>query len=138
MLRTVRTAFLAAALAAVVPASEANADACDNATGGQAGLDECYAKVAKKADAELNKLYKEIEARLTDDPDTRKLLVTAQRAWIGFRDAECALRGSGDGSVAPMNYAICQASLTEDRIADFKDDLDCAEGDVTCVIPAAN
>lgn len=125
-------------VAATAPLSDAMADACDNAGGGQAGLNECYGKVFKKADAELNKRYKEIESRLADDADTKKQLITAQRAWVAYRDAECGFRASGGGSVAPMTYLICQTDLTHSRIQDFRNFLNCEEGDLTCPVPAAN
>lgn len=125
-------------VAAMVPLSNAVADECDNVSGGQAGLNECYGNLFKKADAELNKLYKEIEGRLKDDPDTMKNLVAAQRAWVTFRDAECDLQTSGGGSIQGMNYPICQTSLTGARIENFKNYLKCEEGDTMCPIPPAN
>ena len=64
------------------------AEACDP-NGSQADLTECYGNAYKASDAELNALYKQIEGRLKDDEATTKLLVTAQRAWLAFRDAEC-------------------------------------------------
>lgn len=127
------------AAAAANPTS-ARADDCDNAPGGQAGLSECYGKAFKASDAELNKLYKEIEARLKDNPDSTKLLVTAQRAWVAFRDAECAFQSSAvsGGSAAPMIQAICLDGRTKSRIEDFKTYLSCEEGDLSCPVPAAN
>jgi uncharacterized protein YecT (DUF1311 family) len=134
--------ILAATLttAAIAIPTGATADECDNAQGGQAGLDECYDKVFKKSDAELNKLYKEIEARLKDDPDTKKLLVTAQRSWVAFRDTECDFQASGSsgGSVAPMIYSMCLDGLTKRRIEDFGGYLQCEEGDLSCPVPVAN
>lgn len=135
-------AIFAASLATAVIAipTGATADECDNAQGGQAGLNECYDKLFKKSDVELNKLYKEIEARLKDDPDTKKLLVTAQRSWVAFRDAECNFQASGSsgGSVAPMIYSMCLDGLTKSRIDDLKGYLQCEEGDLSCPVPAAN
>lgn len=139
MSRTFKRTILVAALA-VMPVSAANADDCDNAQGGQAGLNECYANVFKKSDAELNKLYKEIEGRLKSNPDTTKLLITSQRAWVAFRDAECNFQSGGvsGGSAAPMIYSMCLDGLTQSRIEDFKGYLSCEEGDMSCPVPAAN
>ncbi|SFU23045.1 lysozyme inhibitor LprI family protein [Mesorhizobium sp. YR577] len=135
-----KNVFFAAVLgtAATAPLSGVIADECDNVGGGQAGLNECYGKVFKKADAELNKLYKEIEGRLKDDPDTQKNLVAAQRAWVSYRNAECDLQTSGGGSIVGTTYPICQTGLTQSRIEDFKNYLKCEEGDMSCPIPAAN
>lgn len=125
-------------LAVLAPLSAANADDCDKATGGQAGLNECYGNVFKKTDAELNKLYKEIEARLKDDADTTKRLVTAQKAWVAYRDGECDFQTAGDGSDVGMAYPICQTAITQSRIEDFKGYLKCEEGDMNCPVPTAN
>ena len=55
----------------------------------QAELDDCFGKSYKASDAQLNALHKQIEGRLKDDVATTRLLVTAQKAWLAFRDAEC-------------------------------------------------
>lgn len=93
----------------------------------------------KAADAELNKLYGEIERRLKDVSDTMKGLVAAQRAWIAFRDAECKFAASGvqGGSAYPTIYSTCLAELTQKRVDDFKRLLRCQEGDLSCPVPPA-
>lgn len=113
------------------------ADNCASAET-QAALDQCYGNAWKVSDKELNTLYRRIEARLKDDPDATKRLVSAQKAWLAFRDAECgfATSKSEDGSAYPMLQAICLMGLTEKRIADFKVYLSCQEGDMTCPVPA--
>ena len=89
---------------AAVPLSIAHAEDCRNAMT-QSELNDCAYEAYRKSDAELNALYKQITSRLKDDPKQAQLLVTAQRAWIAFRDAECAFvalhRGISlpDGSV---------------------------------------
>jgi len=130
---------LLAVAAAIAGPTSARAEDCDNAQGGQAGLDECYGKAFKASDAELNKLYKEIQGRLKDDPDTTKLLVATQRAWVGFRDAECDFQASAvsGGSAAPMIRSMCLDGQTRSRIEDFKTYLNCEEGDMSCPVPAA-
>lgn len=76
---------------------------CANASN-QATMNQCAAQENKAADKELNTVYQQITARLKDNPDGKKLLVSAQRAWIGFRDAECKFSASGvaGGSVYPL------------------------------------
>ena len=66
------------------------AGACDSPDLSQAELNECYGNAYKRADAELNVLYRQITARLKDDKATTKLLVAAQRAWV----AECDISTS--------------------------------------------
>lgn len=127
------------AIAVVAGPTSAKAEECDNVQG-QADLNECYGKAFKASDAELNKLYKEIVARLKDDPDTAKLLVTTQRAWVAFRDAECNFQASAvsGGTAAPMIHSMCLDGQTKSRIEDFKTYLNCEEGDMSCPVPAAN
>jgi uncharacterized protein YecT (DUF1311 family) len=125
------------AVLAAFPISMAHAAGCADAQD-QATLNVCAAKAYKASDGELNKLFKQIRQRLKDDADKTKLLVDAQKAWIGFRDAECAFSSSGvsGGSAYPMVHAMCLDSLTRKRIADFKADLNCQEGDLSCAVPA--
>lgn len=129
---------VAATFAIAMPAHGQD-DVCANAQRGQAGLNECYDKVFKTSDAELNKLYREIEVRLKSNPETTKLLVTAQRAWIAFRDAECGFQSSAstDGSVGPMIHAMCLDTQTKGWIEEFKSYLKCEEGDLSCPVPPA-
>lgn len=112
------------------------ADSCANVTT-QAQMNECAAADFKKADADLNAAYKKAQARLEGQDDQKKRLQTAQRAWIAFRDAECAFAGGQGGSVSPMNDMMCQTRLTEVRSADLTKYLECPEGDITCPLPVS-
>jgi uncharacterized protein YecT (DUF1311 family) len=87
--------------------------ACEQTAQTQSELTACAAEGAKAADQKLNKAYRDL-LRYVDGADTAKL-VTAQRAWIAFRDADCAFWGAGDGSIAPMNLANCLAELSNKR-----------------------
>lgn len=91
----------------------------------------------KTADAELNTLYKDIQRRLADNSDMLRLLTSAQRAWIAFRDAECGFSSAEvqGGSAYPQVVAACRAGLTQRRIEDFKAYLNCEEGDLGCPVP---
>ncbi|CAH0265561.1 DUF1311 domain-containing protein [Pseudomonas mediterranea] len=116
----------------------AQADDCANATT-QGDMNQCAAQEKKAADNELNSLYKQITARLKDNPETKQSLVKAQRAWIGFRDAECNFSASGveGGSVYPLIYSNCITALTKARVETFKTYLKCKEGDLSCPVPEA-
>jgi uncharacterized protein YecT (DUF1311 family) len=94
----------------------------------------------KQTDKKLNELYKQIEARLTDDADTKKLLVQAQRDWVKFRDAECNFQtaGAAGGSMMPMLVAQCMDNLTQFRVKNFERYLNCEESDLSCPVPAPN
>ncbi|CCV08711.1 conserved exported hypothetical protein [Mesorhizobium metallidurans STM 2683] len=115
------------------------ADDCANAMD-QATMNECAGKSFAAADKKLNDAYKQIESRLKDDAASKKLLVDAQRAWVGFRDAECNFQGGPRdmaGSMYPMVVAGCQEALTDSRLKDFEGYLNCQEGDTSCPVPAA-
>ena len=123
------------ALTPLLLSAAVQADDCANAST-QSAMNECAGKQYKQADSQLNALYKQINSRLQDSPDSKKRLVSAQRAWVAFRDAECSFAASGveGGSVYPMIYSGCLAELTEKRVAAFKNYLDCQEGDLSCPV----
>lgn len=134
-------ALCAAALGVVAaaPLSSVYAADCANAQD-QATMNECAGNAFKTSDDELNKLYKQIRSRLKDDPDTTKLLVAAQRAWVAYRDAECNFQSSKvlGGSVYPMIAAMCLTGETQHRVAAFKSYLQCTDDDMSCPVPGAN
>lgn len=127
---------LAAGLA-ILMMPNAHADDCMDKATAQVEMDACAVKAFKASDAELNKLYRQIEHRLSDSDAARKQLVAAQRAWVAFRDAECAFASSAveGGSVYPMISTMCLDDLTRKRIADFNQYLHCQEGDLSCPVP---
>lgn len=49
-------------------------------------------------------------------------LLVAQRAWIAFRDADCAAAGSswGSGSMRHIEYAACMLGHTSARVLDLR------------------
>lgn len=51
-----------------------------------------------------------------------KELLTAQRAWIIYRDAHCASEGfrAAGGSLQPLLVSTCKTDLTQDRTAALK------------------
>jgi uncharacterized protein YecT (DUF1311 family) len=109
---------------------------CDNASD-QATMNQCAAQQNAAADKELNTLYQQITSRLKSNPDSKKQLVGAQRAWVTFRDAECKFSASGveGGSVYPLIYSNCTTELTKARVQTFKNYLKCQEGDMSCPVP---
>ena len=114
------------------------AHAYDCADQTQPGLDVCADAAFKKADAGLNGAYKDILKRLKDDSAKTKLLVTAQKAWLSFRDAECAFSAAGvtGGSIYPMVVSLCLERVTKERTEDLSVYLKCEEGDTECPVPA--
>jgi uncharacterized protein YecT (DUF1311 family) len=130
--------ILGTALALLIAGTAKAADDCDNASD-QTTMDVCASEAFKKSDKQLNDLYKQIGTRLKDDAGKTKLLVTAQRAWVTFRDAECAFSASGvtGASVYPMIHSMCLDGLTQTRTKDLQTYLACEEGDLSCPVPSA-
>lgn len=130
--------MLAAATALAMPALAHAQDDCADADS-QAAMNACFNASLERSDKQLNKLYKQLEARLSDDAQTKKLLVQAQREWVKYRDAECSFQtaGAAGGSVVPALVAMCMDNLTQSRVADFEDYLNCEEGDLSCPVPPA-
>ncbi|SFO69784.1 Uncharacterized conserved protein YecT, DUF1311 family [Mesorhizobium sp. NFR06] len=124
--------LFAATLLLAAPAAHAAAIDCAAAST-QADLATCTAKDAVSADAALNAVYKALAARLA--PADLERLRDAQRAWIPFRDKECAFRTRpySDGTVYSSLVGVCKAELTKARLVQLQHQLQCPEGDLSCV-----
>ena len=79
-------------------------------------MNRCARAEYDQVDAELNQRYQAVKNSLS--VDKQDVLVTAGRAWIEFRDANCEfvqMQFEG-GSIQPMVYLGCLTQLTQDRI----------------------
>lgn len=99
---------------------------CVGGEGTQLAMNLCADATYKEADAELNRVYKEIRANYKDDKLFLKKLKTAQLAWIKLRDADFALEyphsedSSYYGSAFPMCANSYKANLTLQRVEFLK------------------
>ena len=87
----------------------------------QYAMNRCAAEEFQKADAELNKIYRQL---VTDAGPAEKVkLRAAQLAWIKFRDAHGDYEAFGNtgGSIYPMVYSFCLAEVTRERTRQFKE-----------------
>ncbi|TIP34814.1 MAG: DUF1311 domain-containing protein, partial [Mesorhizobium sp.] len=102
-----RRLLLPACLVLLATAPAARAQECDRNDDSQSMLNICADADYQAADAKLNDAYKNIVSH--NDQASNKLLQTAQRAWIAFRDAECAYdtADSQGGSIHPMELSQC-------------------------------
>jgi uncharacterized protein YecT (DUF1311 family) len=100
----------------------------------QGAMTMCAGAAAKAADGDLNKTYDTLIARI-DDKHTIALLRDAEKAWIAYRDKECGFETSltVGGSIHPMVVAQCLETLTRARQKELQRQLDCQEGDMSCV-----
>ncbi|MCA8292578.1 lysozyme inhibitor LprI family protein [Burkholderia sp. AU30198] len=104
----------------------------------QRAMNECASRGYARADAELNRRYRALQRRLKGDRDGARKLTEAQRAWIAFRDTECAFQtiGVAGGSAEPLARAACLEETTQSRSAALQRYLDCREGDTNCPVAA--
>jgi len=94
----------------------------------QHDMNQCAAREANEADADLNMIWREVLAHYqradggAGSAEGVKRLRAAQRAWIAFRDAECAVAGyeALGGSLEPMLVSGCNAELTRRRAAELR------------------
>jgi uncharacterized protein YecT (DUF1311 family) len=93
--------------------------ACMDESGGvTVNMLDCTGSETEQQDARLNQNYKAAMQALTPAQQTQ--LRDAQRLWIKFRDAECALLGSlTGGSIDRINSASCFMDMTKQRADDL-------------------
>jgi uncharacterized protein YecT (DUF1311 family) len=76
---------------------------------------ECFERLFARADSELNSAYSKVRSQLgrTD----RQTLLQTQRAWLRYRDGQCALESSMNrgGTLEITSEVACKARLTRDR-----------------------
>jgi uncharacterized protein YecT (DUF1311 family) len=95
----------------------------------QMAINRCAAEAYRRADLEMNRLWKlaVADAKQSDkdrrpiSSDTRpsyfSALLEGQRAWLKYRDAHCVSEGysARGGSMEPMLVATCKERLTKER-----------------------
>jgi uncharacterized protein YecT (DUF1311 family) len=127
-----RLGALALVLLAALPAW-AQVPACATAQT-QTDMNACAAREYQKHDAAMNQLYQQLLGKLKD-PQQKALLVEAERAWVAYRDKQCAFQTSGTvgGSIHPMIEANCLDEKTNVHTAELSRQLNCQDGDPSCV-----
>lgn len=98
----------------------------------QATMNACADRVLRESDARLNRVYWSLTDKVTDEGRDR--LRSAERAWISYRDKQCAFETAGmeGGSAYPMLLAACRDELTRTQADRLARQLDCEEGDLSC------
>jgi uncharacterized protein YecT (DUF1311 family) len=93
---------------------------CENAPS-QYEADECAHKEYVAADAELNKVYNQLAAKL-DDQEQRAQLKAAELAWIKYRDSNCEFEGLfyKGGTMRPMIESFCKTDVTKARTTELR------------------
>ncbi len=102
--------------------------------GNTPAMTDCADDSYQKADAKLNKLYKNIVKKIS--PTQLAEFKTAQNFWIKFKESECNFQSGvneeGHGSIANMIYIMCEESLTLERVKALEYYTKCQEGDLSC------
>jgi uncharacterized protein YecT (DUF1311 family) len=86
---------------------------------------DCAGKEYKQADAELNAVYKELMATLSDK-EHQASLRSAQQAWLKYRDANCefdAFENRG-GTIYPVVYTSCLTAMTRARTKELREQME--------------
>jgi len=95
----------------------------------EVGMKMCEGQTYEAADKILNATYQKIVVPLqkssdAGDRETLKRLVTAEKAWITFRDAECSYEGTPDlgGSNEGLDILGCEVDTTIARIKSLRNE----------------
>ena len=100
----------------------------------QMELNQCAGANDQAADAALNKLYRQLMADQTDAASKARL-TDAERAWIAYRDKECAYEvgpQQDGGSIWPMEMSNCLEAVTAARLAELTKLRGCTAGVSAC------
>ncbi len=113
-------AFIAAAAlsGAAVSAWAGEQGEPGNCTGSTPEMVECLMAQHAHWDKELTIAYQ--EAMRNAPPAQKKELREAERAWIKYRDANCAYYAAGEGTIARIDAAACLRDMTERRALELK------------------
>lgn len=90
-------------------------------------MNQCARKEYEAADAELNKVYNRLAAKLEEEQRTQ--LKTAELAWIKYRDTNCDFEGAfyKGGTIRPMVQSYCLARMSNERTAELKQQIETYE-----------
>lgn len=100
----------------------------------QAEMHRCADQHLRKENAEMAKTVQEL-LKETDEDD-RKYVTDAQAAWQAYADKECFSRIGGSpnrgGTIWPTLHLQCHVGLTQQRIKDLKEQVECPGGRLNC------
>ena len=100
----------------------------------QMDLNQCAGANYGAADAALNRLCRRLMADQSDTASKQRL-TEAERAWIVYRDKECAFEvgpQKGGGSIWPMEMSNCLEDVTAARLRELTKLRGCTEGVSAC------
>ncbi len=101
--------------------------ACSKQANTQYAMNVCANEEAKRADDELNRIYKLLLTKVRDDALATDKIKAAQKAWIAYRDAYIAAMYPAEdkqaeyGSIFPMEVELLGAKLTRQQTAALRE-----------------
>jgi uncharacterized protein YecT (DUF1311 family) len=107
---------------------------CDPLSQSAGAFHDCYAANLAAANKALAETYAGLMAQKTFYVGSRDGLRDVERAWIAYKDKECAY----EYGAAPSNenywlaHADCEIRVTEQRIRELQDRPSCSGGDSVC------
>jgi uncharacterized protein YecT (DUF1311 family) len=92
---------------------------CMDKASSTVAMSTCIQAETKLQDERLNRVYKQLMAKL--EPAPQKSLRDVQRQWIAYRDANCKLhvQASG-GTMAQLEGGMCVLDMTRERAAELE------------------
>jgi uncharacterized protein YecT (DUF1311 family) len=97
-------------------------------------MNRCAGANLEAADAALNKIYQQVMSQRSDT-SSKEQLKNVERAWIAYRDKECALEvgpQKDGGSIWPMEMSNCLQQMTAARIRELAKLRGCTAGESAC------
>ena len=93
---------------------------CDDAKT-QLDMNFCADKKFQAADAELNRVYKQLMAKAENDPK----LKAAEVSWLKYRDDNCDYESAlyEGGSMRPLIYSSCMERMTKARTDELREQI---------------
>lgn len=112
----------AAAVSAQTPAGTQQSQAMQDCDKNQRTMNLCAQQRYDKADAALNRTYNR-SLKAQPDEAAQQRLREAQRAWISYRDKDCAVEAGPretSGSIWPLQYYGCLERHTMRRTMELQ------------------
>lgn len=108
-----------------------------NPEGTQQQMNQCAYETFEKADKVLNDTWKALMQKSKHDKNYKAKMLTAQRAWLKFRDAQLDAMFACEennmrmcwGSMYPLLYHLANAELVEQRTEQLKQYLNNGQND---------
>lgn len=127
--------LLAAASLPGLAQESAQYRACNEKAKTQMEMNACASEEAARADAELNDVYRKVLAQAGKQDEAVAKIKTAERAWIGYRDAymdamyPAKNKQAEYSSIYPMEVDLLRAKMTQRQVTALKELLQQYSGD---------